>query len=281
MNTTDTRDPAEIEREIRRTQDDMSRTVDSIGDQMSPRSIVNALLDKADESGVDARWLLDGARRNPLALGLISAGAIWLVSDADAKPSAIMPGGKSKGMHGKVDNLYQQYPEHSAYVEHMSRVTRSPDEDESAYLRRRDEARGTYFMIERDHDEDHKSYRQRLDQAAGKMREQRDSFMASARHAGGSTADLTRNAAHRGSEMYREHPLVGGLAAALLGAVAGSAIPVSRTEQEKFGSLGADAIDSAEGKAREVGEDMRHKKDEAVGSAKEKMQQDQPQAGRS
>lgn len=46
--STSTRDPAEIERDIRRTQDEMSRTVDRIGDQLTPRNLVNALLDKAE-----------------------------------------------------------------------------------------------------------------------------------------------------------------------------------------------------------------------------------------
>lgn len=277
MTDTDTRDPAEIEREIRRTQDDMSRTVDRIGDQMTPRTMLNALLDKADENGVDARWLLDGARRNPIALGLISAGAIWLVSDYDAKPSVFTSGNKSGENYGNAGDRYRQHPEHSSYVEHMARITRSDDEDDGAYLRRRDEARGTYFMIERDHDEDHTSYRQRLDEAAEKMRERRDSFLASAHDTGSRAVDRTKSATRRGGEMYQEHPLVGGLAAALLGAVAGSAIPVSRTEREKFGALGAEAIGTAEDKAREVGEELHHKKDDAVASAKDRMQQDQPQ----
>src|SRR4028119_1827871 len=93
--TTDTQpDPAAIEQDIRRTQEDMSRTVDKIGNQLTARNIFNALLDKADENEVDARMLIDGARRNPVALGLIAAGAIWLVSDKDSKfPS--LPKGKS------------------------------------------------------------------------------------------------------------------------------------------------------------------------------------------
>ena len=80
MTDTTTEDPAVIEREIRRTQDNMSRTVDKIGDQLSVKNIFNALLDKADENNVDARMLVDGARRNPIALGLIAAGAICLLS---------------------------------------------------------------------------------------------------------------------------------------------------------------------------------------------------------
>ena len=84
MTNTNHEDPATIEREIRRTQENMSSTVDRIGDQLSIKNVFNALLDKADESNIDARMLLDGARRNPVALGLIAAGAIWLVSDKDA-----------------------------------------------------------------------------------------------------------------------------------------------------------------------------------------------------
>ena len=82
---TTTQDPEAIERDIRRTQEDMSRTVDKIGDQLTVKNVFNALLDKADESGVDAHYLVDGARRNPMALGLIAAGLIWLVSEKDSK----------------------------------------------------------------------------------------------------------------------------------------------------------------------------------------------------
>jgi hypothetical protein len=68
-NTTATnQDPAAIEQDIRRTQQDMSRTVNKISDQLTFRNIFNALLDKADENEVDARMLVDGARRNPIAL---------------------------------------------------------------------------------------------------------------------------------------------------------------------------------------------------------------------
>ena len=53
--TTRTEDPAAIEQDIRRTQEDMSRTVDRIGNQLNFRNLFNALLDKADDNDVDAR----------------------------------------------------------------------------------------------------------------------------------------------------------------------------------------------------------------------------------
>ena len=91
---TTTQDPEAIERDIRRTQEDMSRTVDKIGDQLTVKNVFNALLDKADESGVDAHYLVDGARRNPMALGLIAAGLIWLVSEKDSRFPSIPTRGK-------------------------------------------------------------------------------------------------------------------------------------------------------------------------------------------
>ena len=46
-------DPAAIEKDIRRTQDEMSKTVDKLGDQLSMKNLFNAVLAKADENGVD------------------------------------------------------------------------------------------------------------------------------------------------------------------------------------------------------------------------------------
>ena len=45
----------------------------TVGFQLQNDNIFNALLDKADDNGVDAHYLIDGARRNPMALGLTLA----------------------------------------------------------------------------------------------------------------------------------------------------------------------------------------------------------------
>jgi hypothetical protein len=282
MTTTDTRDPDQIEREIRRTQNEMSHTVDQLGEQMSPRNLMNSLLDTAEQNGIDARYLKDAAARNPLALGLVAAGAIWLVSGYDAKPSAFTSDGDDEDEFDR--DHYDYDPHHRGYVAHMSRVQRTPDEDDTTYLRRRDEARGTYLMVERHHDEDDKSYRDRLNEATDKMRERRDRLAESAhetrqhlarqgREAGRQAAATGRRAARRTEEAYYDNPLIGGLAAALIGAVAGGAAPLSRTEREQLGPTGAEAIDMAEDKAREFGEQARQKKDEAVEKADRKLEE--------
>jgi hypothetical protein len=270
MSNTDTRDPEEIEREIRATQRDMSRTVDTLENQFTPRSLLNSLLDKAEENDVDARAILDGARRNPIALGLIAAGGIWLVSDSDAKPSTLTPNSDGNGDNGWHDT--SEHRHHRGYVEHMSRVEPRTDEDDLTYRRRRDHARASYLMVERGHDEEESAFRKRLDQATDQMRERRDSL---AQQAGAAR----RKAGRRGSEAagkvqgaYHDNPLLGGLAAALVGAVAGSAVPATRTEEEQLGPMGAKAIDEAKGQARQAGEQARQKKDELVGKAESKIE---------
>lgn len=267
-NHTDRRDPAEIEREIRDTQAEMSRTVDKIGDQLTPRNLINGLLDKADEKGIDAQYLVDGARRNPLALAMIALGGIWLVSDSDAKaPSLKMPsfGGGSSANKNASSTAWDAH--HRGYVEHMSRIERLPEEDEAAYRRRRDLARSNYLMIEQRHDEDEGGFRQRLDEATEALRQRRHDLMEKASSWGNSAREGAGSMAGKTGELYQSTPLVGGVIAALVGALAGAAAPVTRTEEEQLGAMGAKALDAATDKAHQLGDLAREKKDQLVEKA--------------
>lgn len=284
-NSTDTRTPDEIERDIRATQADMSRTADQLGQELTPRNLFNSLLDKAEESGVDAHYLLDAARRNPLALGMIAIGGLWLVSDADARPSALKPSGMRRSGSGRSDGDVGSdgwHGEHRAYVEHMARCERRPDEDDLAYRRRRDAFRADYFLIEQRHDEDETSHRKRLDEATEKLRQSREQAAERVRNAASRTRDGARDAlsrtregargaASRAQGAYFENPLLSGLAAAFVGAIAGSALPATRTEEEYLGSFGERAIDTARDKARQAGEQARQKKDEMVDQVEDHM----------
>ena len=271
-NRTDTRSPAEIEQEIRTTQRDMSRTVEQLESEFTPRNLLNAALDRAEANNVDARYMLDTARRNPLALGMITIGGLWLVSDADARPSALKP--SFLGSSGDKDNGGWDDTYHRNYVEHMARCEPRADEDEMAYRRRRDAARGTYLLIEQDHDEDESSYRKRLGEATDRMRQQRDSMMEHTRQAGSQARRKAGQAASSARGAYYDNPLVGGLIAAFVGASAGALLPATRTEEEYLGGAGAKALDQAQAKAKQAGQQMREKKDELVDQADHKMNDD-------
>lgn len=277
MAANQTRDPEEIEREIRRTQDDMSQTVDQLGSELTPRNLLNALLDKAGENDVDARYLLDGARRNPLALGLIAAGVIWLASDSDARVSTLKPdrsGKKNADSGWDYDDDY-----HRGYVDHMSRVEARDGEDPTAYQRRRDHARASYLMIERGHDEDEKTFRQRLDEATHRVRERRDSMKERMRRGGSHASDQASAWAEKGRSAYQDNPLIGGLAAALAGAFAATALPVSRMEEEQLGSLGSSALDQTRQGKQALEQKAREKKDEVVDRADDRLNRDQSSGG--
>ena len=277
-----TQDPAAIEQDIRRTQDEMSRTVDRIGDQLTVKNVFNALLDKADESGVDAHYLIDGARRNPMALGLIAAGAIWLVSDKDSKfPSMPSRGKKPQAATRDELDLYGSDVHHRDYVSHMSALEMRDGEDPVAYQRRRDTHRATFLMCERGHDEDDHSFRQRLDGMTEKFREKRRAWSDSASQTGTATKQRTQQlasqASSRAQDMYSSNPIVGGILAAAVGAALGSTIPVSRQEQEKLGSLGAKARDVASEQKDQLTSKAMEKKDQLLDKADEKLQQGQQQ----
>ena len=267
MTDTVERDPEAIERDIRRTQEDMSRTIDKIGDQLTPRKIFDALLDKADESNVDARMLLDGARRNPIALGLIAAGTIWLISDKDSKfPS--LPSRSGGDQQPRDLDVH-----HRDYVSHMSAVEMRDGEDFAAYQRRRDQARANYLMLERRADEDDSSFRQRLDDLTDRFREKRHAWAESSSRAGQATMRGASQAANRAQDLYESNPLVGGLIAAAVGAALGSAMPLSRVEQEKLGSLGEKARTMASEQKQGLTDRLREKKDDLVGRVDDKLQQ--------
>lgn len=235
-NTTTTQDPAEIERDIRRTQDQMSRTVDRIGDQLTPRNLINSLLDKAEDNNIDARYLIDGARRNPLALAMIAGGAIWLISDSDAKLPSF-----GSGKAGTSTGNDHHDPIHRDYVAHMERLQRTDFEDEASYQRRRDLHRANYLMLDRDHDEDDHSFRQRLDAATEKLRDKRRAWADSASNAGSSARETGSAAVSKAQDAYASNPLIGGLIAGAVGAIFGTALPLSRTEEEQLSSVGETA----------------------------------------
>lgn len=270
MTHTDTRNPAEIEAEIRRTQSDMSRTADRIGEQMSPSNLLDAVMTKADENGIDARYLLDTARRNPLALGMIAIGGLWLVSDSDARAKTLTD---KFGNGEPAPGDEWDHSHHKGFVSHMAKIEPRADEDHEMYRRRRDCARASYLMIEQRHDEDESSFRKRLDEATDQMREQRDQVAQKARELGSKSRRTAKGLAGKTERLYEENPLIGGLAAAMVGAVAGAAFPATRFEEEQLGEYGSEAIDAAEDEARQAGQKVRDKKDEMVDQADQKMKQ--------
>ena len=78
-NMTDTRrDEEAIERDIRRTQDEMGETVDKLEEKLNPREIAREAL--GDEGTDVAKEALEVTRQNPIPVALIAVGLIWILA---------------------------------------------------------------------------------------------------------------------------------------------------------------------------------------------------------
>jgi hypothetical protein len=290
ISTTGTdRDPDAIERDIRETQNDISDTVEQLQRRLNPRTILDSLIGDEQQS---SQRLLSAARDNPVAVALIGAGALWLASGrgmpsmGGSGQSSSASGGQSIGEQGGSPRSAGSWlgrrsghhdPHHQSYLDYMAQHGQRDDESDEAYQRRRDHARSTYFMIERDHGEDDASFRRRLNEAGEQLRA-RTSFGQSRGSSGypadsdsswgggsggssgegalsrarqafsakvGSAREQVRSGSsttmRRAGDFYDSNPAIGGLIAAALGAIVGAALPPSEVERRQLGSIGQQA----------------------------------------
>ena len=78
-NMTNSRQDADsIERDVRRTQDEMGETIDKLEEKLTPREIAREAL--GDEGSDAAKEALDITRQNPVPVALIAIGVIWLLA---------------------------------------------------------------------------------------------------------------------------------------------------------------------------------------------------------
>lgn len=76
--TTKQADPAEVEREVRRTQDDIGETVEQLEERLTPEEVSRSVI--GDERTDVAKEVIEVARTNPIPVALIAIGVIWLAS---------------------------------------------------------------------------------------------------------------------------------------------------------------------------------------------------------
>ncbi|MGI8705450.1 MAG: DUF3618 domain-containing protein [Sphingomicrobium sp.] len=74
--------PDEIEREVRRTQDQIGDTVDKLEEKLNPRDISRSVI---GDDGTDlAEEALEVTRTNPIPVALIVVGVIWLLASSSS-----------------------------------------------------------------------------------------------------------------------------------------------------------------------------------------------------
>jgi len=127
-------------------------------------------------------------------------------------------------------------------------------------------------MVERDHEEDESNFRQRLDGLTDKFREKRSAWAESSSQAQVATKQKARAAVSKAQDLYAGNPLVAGILAAAVGAAFGSALPITRQEQDKLGTLGDKARDVIDDNKEQVTSQLREKKDELLDKAEAALQ---------
>jgi hypothetical protein len=82
--TTNRPDPDKIEKDVRRTQDEIGRTVDQLEEKLTPKEVTRSVL---GEDGADiAEEALEVTRTNPIPVALIAIGIIWLIATSRSGP---------------------------------------------------------------------------------------------------------------------------------------------------------------------------------------------------
>ena len=71
-------DPAAIEQDIRRTQDQIGDTVAKLEEQLNPRELARTVV--GEDGNEIAREALEITRRNPIPVAMIAVGLIWLLA---------------------------------------------------------------------------------------------------------------------------------------------------------------------------------------------------------
>ena len=105
-----------------------------------------------------------------------------------------------------------------------------------------------------------------------KFREKRCAWAESTSEAQVATKQKAQAAVGKAQDLYAGNPLVGGILAAAVGAAFGSALPITRQEQDKLGSLGEKARDVVDENKEQVTSQLREKKDELLDKADAALQ---------
>ncbi len=289
MAQTPTQSADAIERDIEKTQNSISDTVEQLQERFSPRALMNSVL---GDDGDGSDKLINAAKTNPLGVALLGAGALMLASGRTGSSIGSGISSLTDRIGGRSNNrgvpAEPSDPHHRSYLAHMNSVNHMEGEGADEYRRRRDRARSSYFMIEQGHDEEESSFRKRLDDAGEALRSRTSAFGDMLSSGGQSLSDGASSAADWASDTasstgaslrsggrratakaqagYEQNPLVGGLIAAAVGAILGAVIPETNYEDEMLGEYG----DAARSKAGELADTAKAKASDLAEQGKAK-----------
>jgi ElaB/YqjD/DUF883 family membrane-anchored ribosome-binding protein len=306
-------DPAEIERDIRRTRADMSRTVDAIERRLSPERIGNELRNSVRETIDDVqhrlnpkrianeagRNMIDSIREHPVPALLAGLSIGYMLMAPDSRSQR-----QRRDYYYDVENYARPHRGGSrAYrfedeydIDYRAYGGRDTDE----YDRLRARARAAWERGSDHEDEGRFSeMRHRASDAAGEAsekagefidetRERASEFAHEARDRMSEYADYAGDRARRmGRQVYRgsrraersleefvdSNPLVAGALAAGVGALLGSLLPSTDVEDEWFGDTRDHLVEGAGEVVEHTAEKARHVAERVADEARDAVEE--------
>jgi ElaB/YqjD/DUF883 family membrane-anchored ribosome-binding protein len=249
----------EIERDIERTQQEMSRTIDTIQYRLSPDYIKAKAKVRMRET---SSGFMDRIKEHPTAAAMIGIGAWMLFRN------------KENERELSRDYAYDHY-----HVMGCGVCGASFEESERGLTDRMREGASSVGDRARDAAG---SVRENASNAAHRVSETTsnaahrvsESTSEAAHRVADSSSRLgrsaqwrARNAARRTARSYEENPFILGGVGIVLGALLGAAIPETERERELMGPARDQALDRAKGIAREKAEQVRNVAEAAAGAA--------------
>ncbi|HEX6159193.1 MAG TPA: DUF3618 domain-containing protein [Thermoanaerobaculia bacterium] len=211
MNDDDNQDTRRIREDIQRTQREMSRTIDEIEDRLSPRNVMQRTKESVRRAGVNkTRNLVDKIKANPIPAAMAGIGLYLLMRDDD----------RADDIYEIDDVRYDPMYGHTHDVERSHSHTRIDAMQDRVHDRMDDVRDRVSGAVD--------SAKERLSGAVSQARE-------SVSHAGDRASSGIYRARSSGQDLLSSNPLILGVAAIALGAIAGSLIPETEREDRLFG----------------------------------------------
>lgn len=275
----------DIERDIHRTQQEMSRTIDSIQYRLSPGYIKSRAREQMKNK---SRGMMDRIKENPAAAAIAGAGLFMLFrGDSKSDSSSDYEAYGSSGADYGTDYGYVMICDACGFSVHEHEgqghgfTERARDRMNEAGSK----AKGKMADLKHSASDAAHSVSDKADDAKERIQESAGRMSRKAHDASRRARQQARRTGRKAQQRFDQDPLLMGAIGIAAGALLGAMIPESDRERELMGDTRDEFVERGKQLAREKGEQVRrvakHAKDAAVEEAKqESKRQDLTGEGR-
>jgi hypothetical protein len=250
-----------IEADINQSRHRLNDTIDALGSKLSPGQMVDEALGLLQgQAGQFAGNLGRQVRDNPMPAALIAAGVAWMILSKNQRH-------QEPKSHSLTAQDWAAERGFRSIEEARLRMAQHQDESAEAYFDRMHSDYAKSLDLKQKAGEAAHEFKQRVnDTVAGierramAVRERMAQTFAGAAHLAHDQAERAGEAAadikHKAESFYEENPLAAGALALAIGALIGSAAPLTEAERSALGDVADKAVDTgarlAEKGARKV-----------------------------